>query len=454
MAFVERRSRTAGDGSQLRTYRVRWRDPDGRERSKTFKRRVDANRFAATVSADLARGQYVDPDAGKVLFEVFAKRWLDAQTFDEGTREAVELRLRLHAFPLLGKRYLNEVQPSTIQGWLRTLSHLAPTYRQVIFANVSTVFTAAVDDSLIVANPCRARSVRRPRRGHHKVVPWPKDRVLAVRDELPEQYQLIVWLGAGLGLRQGEIFGLSPDDIDVERGEIHVRRQVKLLYGNTQIFALPKGRKVRDVPLPDAVLEAINAHVTARPPVDVTLPWEKSEGKRMTFTVLLYSREKKALNRNYVNTFLWKPALTRAGVEPVRENGCHALRHFYASTALHEGESIKALSEYLGHADPGFTLRTYTHLVEDSAERTKRAVNAVFGKAESDDLGERGVDEEEQEDQEGAQQDVDEHDDVDDAHLDLALDADLGDDVDDDAADLDDAQVDDVDDPDVDHRAE
>ena len=48
---------------------------------------------------------------------------------------------------------------------------------------------------------------------------------------------------------------------------------------------------------------------------------------------------------------------------------------------LHEGESIKALSEYLGHADPGFTLRTYTHLIEDGAERTKRAVDAVFGHA-------------------------------------------------------------------------
>ncbi|PVG83806.1 hypothetical protein DDE18_05725 [Nocardioides gansuensis] len=42
-------------------------------------------------------------------------------------------------------------------------------------------------------------------------------------------------------------------------------------------------------------------------------------------------------------------------------------------------EPIKALSEYLAHADPGFTLRTYNHLVEDSAERTRRAVDAVFG---------------------------------------------------------------------------
>ena len=46
---------------------------------------------------------------------------------------------------------------------------------------------------------------------------------------------------------------------------------------------------------------------------------------------------------------------------------------------LHEGETIKAVSEYLGHADPGFTLRTYTHLMEGSAERTKRAIDSVFG---------------------------------------------------------------------------
>jgi integrase len=65
-------------------------------------------------------------------------------------------------------------------------------------------------------------------------------------------------------------------------------------------------------------------------------------------------------------------------VEPIRENGTHALRHFYASTLLDAGESIKALSEYLGHADPGFTLRTYTHLMPTSDERTKSAVDGAM----------------------------------------------------------------------------
>ena len=65
----------------------------------------------------------------------------------------------------------------------------------------------------------------------------------------------------------------------------------------------------------------------------------------------------------------WKRALVAAGGIPPRERGArylqaapeggmHALRHAYASVLLDAGESIKALSEYLGHSDPGFTLRT------------------------------------------------------------------------------------------------
>ena len=58
----------------------------------------------------------------------------------------------------------------------------------------------------------------------------------------------------------------------------------------------------------------------------------------------------------------------------------HALRHFYASTLLAQGVSIKELATYLGHADPGFTLRVYTHLVPSSHERARVAVRPLsFG---------------------------------------------------------------------------
>lgn len=56
----------------------------------------------------------------------------------------------------------------------------------------------------------------------------------------------------------------------------------------------------------------------------------------------------------------------------------HALRHSYASVRLDAGENIKALSGYLGHSDPVFTLRTYTHLMPISASRTREAVSTLF----------------------------------------------------------------------------
>ncbi len=130
--------------------------------------------------------------------------------------------------------------------------------------------------------------------------------------------------------------------------------------------------------LPDGVLEAVTLHMTQFPPVEVTLPWMVRDGKPTTVSLLLTTRERKALNRNYFNTHLWRPALERCGIPDEREIGCQALRHFFASTALHEGETIMAVSEYLGHADPGFTLRTYTHLMQGSSERTKRAIDSVF----------------------------------------------------------------------------
>lgn len=56
----------------------------------------------------------------------------------------------------------------------------------------------------------------------------------------------------------------------------------------------------------------------------------------------------------------------------------HALRHYFASVLLDAGEPVKALAASLGHTDPGFTLRTYTHLMPNSDERTRKAIDRVF----------------------------------------------------------------------------
>ncbi|HZD01311.1 MAG TPA: tyrosine-type recombinase/integrase [Actinomycetes bacterium] len=78
-----------------------------------------------------------------------------------------------------------------------------------------------------------------------------------------------------------------------------------------------------------------------------------------------------------------KPALKAAEVAATRENGMHALRRHYASVLLEDGVSPKALAEYLGHADPGFTLRVYAHLMPSSKDRARKAIDRAFGSAAS-----------------------------------------------------------------------
>ncbi|MGP3984406.1 tyrosine-type recombinase/integrase [Streptomyces sp. KR80] len=397
-----RRVKTDRYGTGMR-YRARYVAPDGTERSRSFPDRQKrlAEAWLTQIAADMNRGQYVDPSAGKVTFQEFATQWLASQTTDVSTIVAMELRFRLHAFPYVGSRSLSAFQPGHIRTWARALkdSGIAASYQRTIFANVSAVFGAAVDDGIIVRNPCRAGSVKAPKLDARKLKPWTHERVLAVRDGLPEQYATTVDVGAGCGLRQGEIFGLAVDEVDFLGGVVHIVRQVKMV-GSHLVFAPPKGGKLRDVPMPNSVSYALAAHITQRPPIEVTLPWKKPDGPPVTATLMFYSRERKALNRNYFNMYLWKPALVSAGVIPERlpgerfkesrEHGMHALRHYYASVLLDAGESIKALAEYLGHADPGFTLRTYTHLMPNSQDRARKAIDAAFGTDKEDDGDDSG----------------------------------------------------------------
>ena len=354
--------RDRGKG-HTRRWQARHRDPSGVEKSRTFTRKLDAQRWLDEVTADLVTGRYVDPRAGRVTLRTFAQRWLETQTFDESTREAVESRLRVHILPVLGDVELRNLRPSTVQAWLRSREESAPSYVRVMLANLSAMLSAAVEDGLIASNPCASPSVKAPAIEKRRVVPWTVEQVQAIVDEHPERYRAVPVVAAGLGLRQGETFGLEVASVDFLRRRVLIRRQVKILKGSP-ILAPPKGRREREVPLPDVVAVAISERMRLYP-----------AGDGLVFT----SREGGLLNRNYYNRHVWKPALRAAGVEPTRENGMHALRHHYASVLLEGGVSIRALADYLGHADPGFTLRTYAHLMPESEDRARTVVDASLG---------------------------------------------------------------------------
>jgi integrase len=159
---------------------------------------------------------------------------------------------------------------------------------------------------------------------------------------------------------------------------VHIVRQVKLVRSRL-VFGLPKNDRDRRVPLPVTVVDALRERLEWCKPVEITLPWEDPFGdERVTVPLVLTSPRNGAINRTTFDEKSWKPAVTAAGIVPTRSTGMHALHHFYASALLDAGESIKALAAYLGHSDPGFTLRVYTHLMPSSEERTRRAIDDLF----------------------------------------------------------------------------
>lgn len=293
---------------------VRYRDPAGKQRKKTFTRLSDARAFDADTAATMRRGAYIDPVAGKTTFQQVAEDWLSIQTHNRSTRQATELRLRLHVFPVIGHLPVTHIKPSTVQGLARHLADLAPSYARVILVNVSTILSSAVRDKLLATNP--ATGVKRPKIEARDVTRWTRAMVHTMYEALPDRWNIVVLLGAGLGLRQGEIFGLSPDDVDFFGSTVHVRRQVKVFADNTSAHAEPKGGKVRDVPLPPSVRDALAAYLTRYPAKDVSLPWDGAvkrgtakPGELVTVPLFLTNREGNALNRNYFNQHVWKPAL-------------------------------------------------------------------------------------------------------------------------------------------------
>jgi integrase len=374
MASIQKRTRNGKT-----TYRVQYRDPSGAMRGRSFAKMADARRFKTETEHAKEHGAWTDPQAGKTTLRAHGDAYLAAQTFDETTREAVALRLRLHVYPHLGDYPLVALLPSVVQLWARGLQQqLAPSYVRVVFANLSAILQAAVDDGAIARNPCRAGSVKPPAPDRRKVLPWPAERVAAVAGALPDRYRAVMAVAAGLGLRQGECFGLAVDDVDFLRGVVHVRRQVRIVASQL-VFAPPKTGKTRDVPLPESVALRLAAHLEAWPAVAITLPWREAAGRPETARLLFTTRERTALARTYFNRHVWKPALEAAGVPATRDNGMHAARHYYASALLEDGVSIRAVAEYLGHNDPGFTLRVYAHLMPSSEGRARAAIDRALG---------------------------------------------------------------------------
>jgi integrase len=342
-------------------YRARWRTPDGASRSKTFARKLDADRHLTSIEHTKLTGTYVDPRAGRVTVADYAAGWQASRVHRASSAERLDVYLRRHVLPHLGARPIGSLRHSEVQAWVRRLSEdLAPGTVESVFRGLSGMMRSAVRDRIITANPCD--DVVLPRRPKCEVIPPTVDEVATLLGAMPERYRILGVLAAGAGLRQGEALGLTVDRVDFLRRSLRVDRQLVTLVGQAPTWAPPKSEaSVRTVPLADVVLDELSAHLATFPAGPDGLVCTYQDGG--------------PIKRNRFGA-MWRQSVARAGLE--RSFRYHDLRHHFASALIAGNCSIKAVQHALGHASAKETLDTYAHLWPDSDDLTREAINTAW----------------------------------------------------------------------------
>jgi integrase len=165
---------------------------------------------------------------------------------------------------------------------------------------------------------------------------------------------------AGLGLRIGELLALRLEDVDFLRRHVRIEWQIAPGSKNRSEPKTPRSR--RTLPLPQVVADALAQHISAIPP--------SADGTLFTTTTGA------PYHRDYYGSMIFAAAVKRA--KPPAGTTSHDLRHHYASVLLTAGESVVAVAKRLGHENATLVLSTYGHLMPDSEDRTRRAVDEAW----------------------------------------------------------------------------
>lgn len=346
-------------------WRARYYDLDGREHSRHFEKRKDAEAFLDRVRGDLVRGEYVDPKRARTLFGDYVVTWRAAQVqHRRSTSSQLDYRLSGHILPTFGARPIGSIRTSDVRAWVADRSKvLAPATMVNTFRWFSTIMRAAVADRLIAFSPCEG--VKLPKIERDLVVPFTTEQVLELIGAAPDAFRAMVVLAAGSGLRQGELLGLDVSRVDFLGRSIRVDRQLITPAAGPPYFSPPKtDASRRVVPVADEVLAVLSEHIREHVGTGGLLFPGPDGGPH---------RRQRAAER-------WRTTVAAApSVEPGAR--LHDLRHYFASLLIVQGASVKAVQHALGHASATETLNTYSHLWPDDGERVRAAVSGVLGAA-------------------------------------------------------------------------
>lgn len=347
-----------GDHGIGKRWQVRYRDADGKQRKENFARKPAADARAKVVGADLLRGVHLDPKAGRVSLRAYAEqRWLPGQVhLRTNSVSLYRSHLQTHILPLLGDRQVGVLRRTDMKAFVAALSaKLAPTTVTTVYAVLRALMATAVDDGLIPGNPCSR--VPLPRVEQRVLQPLSAAEVSALASAITPRYEVAVWLGAGAGLREGEVFGLLLSRVLFLQRRLLVEEQGQ----NGKLVPVKTKASKAPVPLDDLVLGKLGEHVKRYP-----------VGKN---GLVMTNRSGRMLQRGSFG-WCWRNAVEDAGLP--KGTRFHDLRHFYASTLIAAGLHPKVIQARLRHATLAETMDTYGHLFPDHEELGRGALDRAF----------------------------------------------------------------------------
>jgi integrase len=343
---------------------ARYSTPDGSERSRSFSRKIDADRFLANMEVEKLRGEWADPRLGRTTLNEWSERyWATVTNLRPSTLARDESYVKNHILPAFGCAPLGSINRLDIQVWVSDLAgRRAPATVHKAHQILSKMLRAAVDSGYLQSNPCeRVQLPRIERREMRFLTPT---EVSKLTDSIDGRYRALVLTAAHTGLRIGELLALRGGHVDLLHRQVDVQETLVEVKGKI-IINPPKttaGRRV--VQLTRAAATELDHHLSAGQVGPSDFVFTSPHGGPVRLS--LFRRR------------FWQPAVKRTGLEPLR---LHDLRHTAVAFWIFAGASPTEIARRAGHRSVVTVLDRYGHLLPGTEDRVTDELDRLYEEA-------------------------------------------------------------------------
>jgi integrase len=347
-----------------------------RPADRTFATQTDAEVWLTVVEADIVRGAWFDPDAGRVPLGDYAKRWIaERPGLSPRTVTLYDGLVRLHIAPTLGRFDLVDLTPARVRSWRKELldGGLGEVTVAKCYRFLRAVLNTAVDDELIRRNPCRIKGAG-AESSPERPVATPAQ-VQALVSAMPERWQALVLLAVSSSLRWGELMALARADVDLRAGTVRVIRSLSDDKGRMALGPPKSAAGKRTVAIPDPVVPVLREHLRR---------FSEAGAAGRVFV-----GEKGATLRRTNFQTMWRRGVEAAGLpEGFR---FHDLRHTGNTWAADSGANLRELMERMGHSSTRAAL-IYLHASRSGDRRIADRIGRQLARDDGEDQGDEDGD--------------------------------------------------------------